>query len=81
VDLVPLLDRWAGGDRPAFNLVLVIDSQVAGQWKRTISRGAVKIEAAVYRPLDEHQMAALKAEVRHHAGFLGLTGSLHCHGL
>jgi hypothetical protein len=73
--------RWAGGDRPLFNLVLVVDSQVAGQWKRTINRGAVHIEVAVYRPLDEPQLAALEAEVRRHADFLGLTGSLDCHGL
>ncbi|MEV0460937.1 winged helix DNA-binding domain-containing protein [Catellatospora methionotrophica] len=65
--------RW---DRPVFNGVLIIDSQVAGHWKRTVGRTGVAIEILVYAPLDPGRSAAVQAAADHHGRFLGLPATV-----
>jgi hypothetical protein len=62
--------------RAVFNGVVILDSQVAGQWKRTLKRTSVVIEAALYRPLDDHQAQALAAAAAAHGAFLGLPATV-----
>ncbi|WP_155368590.1 winged helix DNA-binding domain-containing protein [Catellatospora vulcania] len=65
--------RW---DRPVYNGVLIIDSQVAGHWKRTVGRTDVAIEVLVYAPLDADRAAAVRAAADHHGRFLGLPATV-----
>ena len=70
------LARARAGPRPLFNLVIVLDTQVVGQWRRTVDQRTVRIDAVVYRALDADQLAALDGAVQQHAEFLGRTGVL-----
>ncbi|MEU8007292.1 winged helix DNA-binding domain-containing protein [Catellatospora sp. NPDC049111] len=65
--------RW---DRPVYNGVLIVDSQVAGHWKRTVGRTGVAIETLVYAPLDPDRAAAVQAAADHHGRFLGLPATV-----
>ncbi|GAA1620749.1 winged helix DNA-binding domain-containing protein [Catellatospora bangladeshensis] len=65
--------RW---DRPVFNGVLIIGSQLAGHWKRTVGRREVAIEVLLYAPLDAGQAAAVQAAADHHGRFLGLPATV-----
>jgi hypothetical protein len=69
------------GDRPIFNLVVLLDSQIAGCWKRGVSKDTVQIEVALYRPFDEQQLEALRLAAQRHADFLGLRCRLEHHTL
>jgi hypothetical protein len=60
-------------DTIMFNGVVILDSQVAGHWKRTLTRDSVLIEAALYAPLDEAQSQALQAVADRHGEFLGVS--------
>ncbi|MFE0152383.1 winged helix DNA-binding domain-containing protein [Nonomuraea sp. NPDC059007] len=62
----------AAPDRPALpNGVVVVDTQVAGRWKRTVRGGAVMVEAVLYRPFDAAERAALQAAADELGAFLG----------
>jgi hypothetical protein len=63
-------------DGAIFNGVVILDSQVAGHWKRTLKRDAVIIEAALYAPFDDAQTRALQAAVDRHGAFLGLPATV-----
>jgi hypothetical protein len=63
-------------DRSVFNHVIILDSQVAGHWKRTLKGGSVTIEAALYGPFDDAQAAALQAAADRHGEFLGLSATV-----
>lgn len=65
--------RW---DRPVFNGVLIIDSQFAGHWKRTVGRAGVAIEVLVHAPLDAARTAAVRAAADQHGRFLGLPATV-----
>jgi hypothetical protein len=56
--------------------VLTLDTQVMGTWRRTISRGALFVEARLYAPLDAAQMQAVQAEAERFGAFLGLPATL-----
>jgi winged helix DNA-binding protein len=62
--------------RPVYNQVVILDSQVAGFWKRTLARDSVTIAAALFAPLDAAQAAALQAAADQHAAFLGLGSAV-----
>jgi hypothetical protein len=72
----------AGGVRsvptapPIPNGVVILDSQVAGHWKRTLSKDTVVIEAALYQPLDEAQSQALQAVAARHGEFVGRSATV-----
>jgi hypothetical protein len=62
--------------RSVFNGVVILDSQVAGHWRRTLRRTSVVIEAALYRPFDDPQAQALAAAAAAHGAFLGLPADV-----
>jgi hypothetical protein len=59
-----------------FNGVAVLDTQVAGHWRRTLSRDTVQVELALYAPCDAGESRAWEAAAARHAEFLGRAGSL-----
>ena len=63
-------------DRPAFNHVVVLDTQVAGRWKRTLQRDAVVVQAALHAPFDHAQTRALQAAADRLGAFLGLPATV-----
>jgi Winged helix DNA-binding domain len=62
--------------RVVFNGVAILDSQVAGHWKRTLTRRSVIIQAALYAPFDDAQTQALQAAADRHGEFLGLPATV-----
>jgi Winged helix DNA-binding domain len=75
-----LLD--AGGTRALppegvmFNHVVVLDSQVAGQWKRTVGRDSMLVEVLLYVPFDQARTRALQAAADAQAAFLGTSATV-----
>ncbi|TMR31332.1 winged helix DNA-binding domain-containing protein [Nonomuraea zeae] len=62
----------AAPDRLALpNGVIVVDTQVAGRWRRTVRAGAVVLEAALYRPFGAAETAALRVAADELGMFLG----------
>lgn len=59
-------------DQVVFNQLVILDSQVAGHWKRTLRKDSVIIEAALYQVFDDAQTQALQAAADHYGEFLGL---------
>ncbi|SEF93038.1 Winged helix DNA-binding domain-containing protein [Nonomuraea solani] len=53
------------------NGVIVVDTQVAGRWRRTVRAGAVVLEAVLYRPFGAAETAALHAAADELGVFLG----------
>lgn len=53
------------------NGVIVVDTQVAGRWKRTVRADAVVLEVALYRPFGAAETAALQAAADELGVFLG----------
>jgi Winged helix DNA-binding domain len=73
-----LLDASAAArSRPqggaVFQGVVILDSQLAGHWKRTLKKDSVVIEAALYKRLDDAQADALQVAADRYGRFLGLT--------
>ncbi|QXJ25662.1 winged helix DNA-binding domain-containing protein [Actinomadura graeca] len=54
------------------NGVILVDTQVTGRWKRTVRAGGVAVEAALYRPFDAAETAALQAAADELGAFLGV---------
>jgi Winged helix DNA-binding domain len=74
--LLNLAGRTLVRDRPVFNGVAILDGQVAGHWKRTITRAAVAFEVALYEPFDDAQAKALQAAADRQGEFLGLPATV-----
>ncbi|MFD1546341.1 winged helix DNA-binding domain-containing protein [Nonomuraea guangzhouensis] len=53
------------------NGVIVVDTQVAGRWRRTVRADAVVLEAALYRPFGAAETAALQTAADELGVFLG----------
>jgi hypothetical protein len=68
--------RTTSRDDVIFNMVVLLDSQAAGPWKRTLKKDGVHIEIALYAPFDAAQTDALYAACARHAAFLGLAGTV-----
>lgn len=68
--------RSMPGDRPVYVGVVVLDSQVAGHWRRTLSKQSVRIEAALYEWFDKAQTQALHAAADRHGEFLGVPATV-----
>jgi winged helix DNA-binding protein len=68
--------RMTTRDRAVFNHVVILDSQVAGHWKRTVRTDSVSIEVALYHSFTEAQTRALQAAADTHAAFLGRAARL-----
>ncbi|MBZ0308013.1 MAG: winged helix DNA-binding domain-containing protein, partial [Anaerolineae bacterium] len=61
------------GERPKmeiYNNVIIIDGQAVGNWRRTLTKGAVVIETTLYRPLSSAEQEAFAAEVQRYGDFL-----------
>ena len=59
-------------DRTLYLGVVMLDGQIAGHWKRTATKSAVRFEIALYRPFKSKQKESLEREVEKHGRFLGL---------
>ncbi len=59
-------------DRAIYNGALILDSQLAGHWKRTLTKRAVTFTVALSTPFDDAQTAALQAMADAYGAFLGL---------
>jgi hypothetical protein len=53
------------------NSIVFLDTQVAGHWRRTVTKDSVLIEVDLYAPFDAAQTAALHAAVDRQGAFLG----------
>jgi hypothetical protein len=62
-------------ERPVFNHVVLLDTQVAGHWKRTLTKRSVVVEAVLYKPFDDEQTRSLHEAADRHAEFLGRTAA------
>jgi winged helix DNA-binding protein len=62
--------------RPMFNHAVILDGRVAGHWKRTLTKGSVAIEAALYEPFDGAATRALQAEADAHGRFLDRSATV-----
>ena len=58
-------------ERSAFTGAVVLDTQLAGHWKRTVTKRALTVQAALYVPFDDAQSRALQAAADRHGQFLG----------
>ena len=63
-------------DRAIYNGALILDSQLAGHWKRTVTKRSVTFTVALRTPFDDGQMAALQAAADRHGAFLGLPATV-----
>jgi len=68
--------RTLPGGRPVYNLVMVLDGQLAGHWKRSLTGDEVVIEVLLHRPLDDAEHAALLAAAQAHGRHLGRSVTL-----
>jgi hypothetical protein len=59
-----------------FNQVVVLDDQVVGQWKQTLTSGSVVIEVVLYIPFDHAQTRALEAAADRYGEFLGRSATV-----
>ncbi|HST58527.1 MAG TPA: winged helix DNA-binding domain-containing protein [Longimicrobium sp.] len=60
-------------DRAIYNGALILDSQLAGHWKRTVTKRAVTFTVALSILFDDAQTAALQATADAYGAFLGLS--------
>lgn len=76
--LVDIARRWSslppGTSLP--NGVAILDSQLAGHWKRTLRRQSVTFDVALYEPFDDTQMQALQDAANAQAAFLERTATV-----
>lgn len=63
-------------DRAIYNGALLLNSQLAGHWKRTLTRRAVTFQVALRTDFDDAQMQALHSAADRHGAFLGLSASV-----
>jgi Winged helix DNA-binding domain len=54
-----------------YNQVVLLDTQVAGLWKRTLHKDGVLVEASLHKPLEGAQLAALEMAANRYGHFLG----------
>lgn len=58
------------------NGVAILDTQLAGHWRRTLRSRSVTFEVALYEAFDDAQMHALRAAADDQAAFLGRTATV-----
>jgi hypothetical protein len=63
-------------DRTLYLGVVTLDGQIAGHWKRTVSKASVRFDVALYRPLVGARAAALQRAADAHGAFLGLRAEV-----
>jgi hypothetical protein len=68
--------RSMPGVRGIYNPAILLDGQIAGHWKRTVSRDSVIVEAVLFAPLTEARSHALQVAVARLGDFLGLPATV-----
>jgi len=68
--------RLMSQERGIYNHAVILDSQVAGRWKRMLKKNIVIIEVVLYTPFDDAQTQALQAAAERHGAFLGLAATV-----
>ena len=63
--------RRSSGRNVTFNQVVLMDSQVVGQWRPRMEGGRLLIEVDVYRPLEDGEREALGREAVRYGTFAG----------
>jgi hypothetical protein len=63
-------------DRTLYLGVVALDGQIAGHWKRTVSKGSVRLDVALYRPFKGARAAALQRAADTYGAFLGLPAEV-----
>jgi hypothetical protein len=63
-------------DRTLYLGVAVLDGQIAGHWKRTVSKRSLRFDVALYRPFKGARAAALERAADAHGAFLGLPAEV-----
>lgn len=63
-------------DRAVYNGALILDSQLAGHWKRAVTKRSVTFTVALRVPFDDAQMHALQAAADAQGGFLGVPATV-----
>jgi hypothetical protein len=63
-------------DRAIYNGALILDSQLAGHWKRTVGKRGVAFAVILRTPFDDAQMRALHDAADRHGAFLGLPATV-----
>jgi hypothetical protein len=59
------------GKGNALAYVVILDGQVAGTWRRSIGKGAVRVQVAPFRRLTRPQRNAVETAAQRYAEFLG----------
>lgn len=62
--------------RSIANAPVILNTQVAGHWKRTQKKRSVEIEATLYTPFNDAQARALEDAAARHGAFLDLPATL-----
>lgn len=70
-DLAASASASASGKTSLPNGVIVVDTQVAGRWKRRVRADTVVLDTVLYRPFDAAETAALQAAADELGMFLG----------
>ncbi|HEX5871674.1 MAG TPA: winged helix DNA-binding domain-containing protein [Longimicrobium sp.] len=63
-------------DRAIYNGAVILDSQLAGHWKRTLSKRAVAFQVALRTEFDDARMQALHAAAERQGAFLGVPATV-----
>lgn len=72
----PPADRLDARGNVLFNYTIVLDGQIVGTWKRTVTKDAVIVEAAPFAPLSTTEAAALEGAAARYGRFIGLPAAL-----
>ncbi|MDQ2784671.1 MAG: winged helix DNA-binding domain-containing protein [Chloroflexota bacterium] len=75
LDALPA-DRLDARGNVLFNHTIVLDGQVVGTWKRTVTKSAVIVEVTPFAPLSATEAAALAVAVARYGRFIGLPAVL-----
>jgi len=67
---------WVRTERAIYVGVVLLDGQVAGHWKRTVTDASVHIDVQLRLPFDAAQTDALQAAANRHGAYLGMPASV-----
>lgn len=71
----PLAAEWVGrivpGGNGIFFPTLVVDGEIVGTWKRTVSARQISVELVPFAPLSARRHAAARAQLQRYARFMG----------
>ena len=72
----PPADRLDARGNVLFNHTIILDGQIVGVWKRTVTKDAVIVEATPFAPLGTAETVALEGAVARYGRFIGLPAAL-----